>query len=306
MTIVAFASIKGAPGMTTLACLVGATWPEGRKVMVVECDPSGGDLAARFRLSSRIGWPSLISAARRSEPDTPIESHLQQLPGGLDVLIGTTGRESSDTDVDMVTVLAAASSSSEGPWDVLVDLGRLLPMASSATNWLDISDVVVIGLRGDAASVMQVRERRETRLSQWGDRLALVVVGTHCHSSAEIEGFTGIPVLGEIPSDAQAAAVAAGEQGGERRLSRSLLCTSATRLATRLAAAPHPMTAPRVSAEVNDVKRDHASRQPRVRVHHTVARLRILRRNVWSWASSGPSSSSGKALPDVSHEEALS
>jgi hypothetical protein len=304
MTIVSFASIKGAPGMTTLACLVGATWPEGRKVMVVECDPSGGDLAARFRLSSRIGWPSLISAARRSEPDTLVESHLQQLPGGLDVLIGTRGNQSSDTDRTMVTALAAASSSSEGPWDVLVDLGRLFQGDSTAANWLDVSDVVVIGLRSDAASVMQVRERRVATLSQWHDRLALVTIGTHRHPSAEIERFTGIPVLGEIPFDSQAAAVAAGERNGERRLSRSLLCTSAARLATRLAATPHSATGSRGLAEATDVRENASSWNTRARFHHTVGELRTMQRHIWSWVSSGPSNSSGNASPDVSHEEA--
>ena len=54
MTIVSFSSLKGAPGVTTLSRLVGATWPEGRKVMLLECDASGGDLAARFQLSARM------------------------------------------------------------------------------------------------------------------------------------------------------------------------------------------------------------------------------------------------------------
>ena len=93
MTIVGFASVKGAPGATTLACLVGAAWPEQHKVMVVEADPYGGDLAARFQLSSRDGWPSFNAAGRRGRTDMPIEAHLQQLPGGLDVLVGTSGIE---------------------------------------------------------------------------------------------------------------------------------------------------------------------------------------------------------------------
>jgi len=304
MTIVAFASIKGAPGMTTLACLVGATWPEGRNVMVVECDPSGGDLAARFRLSSRIGWPSLISADRRSEPGTLIESHLQQLPGGLEVLVGPTGREASETDRAMVTILAAATSTSEGTWDVLVDLGRLLPGDSKAADWLDVSDVVVIGLRSDAASVIQVRERTPN-LSHWADRLALVVVGAHSHSSAELEEFTGIPVLGEIPFDPQAAAVAAGERSGARRLSRSLLCTSAVRLATRLAAAQHPTIDPQVPVESDAIQWENVSRLSRKRVHHTLDDLRLLGSHVWNRFASGSPGSSGESLPDSRHEEAL-
>ncbi len=306
MTVVAFASIKGAPGMTTLACLVGATWPEDRKVMVVECDPSGGDLAARFRLSSRIGWTSLISAARRSEPGILIESHLQQLPGGLDVLVGTTGSQASELSRSLVTILAGASSSSHGPWDVLVDLGRLRPGDSNAGNWLDIADVVVIGLRNDAASVVQVRERRMADLSQWSDRLGLVVIGSHCYSSSEIEKFTGSPVLGEIPFDAQAAAVAAGQRSGERRLSRSLLCTSAIRLTRRLAAAPHSTLDPLLSVESDEAQWDASNRLSPDRIQPAVDELSLFRRHVWSWFSSHASSSPGKSLSDGCPEEALS
>ena len=65
MTIVSICSIKGAPGVTTLACLIGATWPVHRCVLVAEADVSGGDLAARFSLSSRRGWTTLSASIRR-------------------------------------------------------------------------------------------------------------------------------------------------------------------------------------------------------------------------------------------------
>ena len=97
MTLVAFASVKGAPGVTTLACLVGATWPSHRRVMVAECDPSGSDLAARFGLSSKRGWSTWATAVRRSGTPVAIEPHLQQLPGGLDVLVGSGGSDGSDS-----------------------------------------------------------------------------------------------------------------------------------------------------------------------------------------------------------------
>ncbi|RYJ06001.1 MAG: hypothetical protein EON52_08655, partial [Actinomycetales bacterium] len=46
MGLVAFASAKGSPGVTTASLLVGALWP--RPTIVVECDPSGGDVALRM------------------------------------------------------------------------------------------------------------------------------------------------------------------------------------------------------------------------------------------------------------------
>ena len=92
MTLVGMLSLKGAPGVTTLSCLVATTWPEGGPLVVVEADPVGGDLAGRFGLSSALGWSSLSSAVRRSGRSTPLRPHLQYLPGGLPVLVSAGAR----------------------------------------------------------------------------------------------------------------------------------------------------------------------------------------------------------------------
>ena len=50
MTVWAVGSLRGAPGATTLAMGLAAAWPAttGRRCVVVEADPNGGVLAARF------------------------------------------------------------------------------------------------------------------------------------------------------------------------------------------------------------------------------------------------------------------
>lgn len=88
MTRVALCSAKGSPGVTTLACVLGAVWPTDRAIVVAECDPSGGDLAGRFGLSTRIGMTSLVLTERQGAGGpTDYRTHVQQLPGGLDVLV---------------------------------------------------------------------------------------------------------------------------------------------------------------------------------------------------------------------------
>lgn len=238
MTTVTFASVKGAPGVTTLACLVGATWPAGRRVLLAECDPSGGDLAARFRLSSRTGWPSLTAAARRSASEVALEPHIQRLPGGLEVLVGAGVGVSTIRPVDRERARAALlswmASGSEGPRDLLVDVGRLMPGDDRSDAWLDVSDRIVVFLGGDGASVMQVALRVGSDLSRWRERLALVVLGTDGYSGTAIERFAGIPVMSELPFDPRSASVVAGARSGDRRLSRSLLTARAGRLAAAL------------------------------------------------------------------------
>jgi hypothetical protein len=233
MTIVAFVSVKGAPGVTTLACLVGATWPVERNVVVIEGDPSGGDLAARFQLSSRDGWPSFIATLRRAGASVDFESHLQQLPGGLDVLVGTKGLESGEGIRSIDALLSCVDASPDGVWDVLVDLGRFIPGGSA--GWIEHADGVVLCASSDAASLVQVREKAPTILERCNGRAWLAVVGSGSYSRPEIERFTGLSVIGVCPFDQAAAAVATGQRSGSRRLHRSPLVSTTAGMASILA-----------------------------------------------------------------------
>jgi MinD-like ATPase involved in chromosome partitioning or flagellar assembly len=237
VTVIAMASIKGAPGVTTLACLVGATWPAERAVLVAEADRGGGDLAARFGLSSKWGWSTFVSASRRSPTAVAIAPHLQHLPGGLSVLIGPTRSERVEDSGMTEALLSVLPAQLDGPWDVIADLGRITPGRLVAGDWLERSDVVVIVVRGDAPSILHVKERAAAIRQQSGDRVCLVVVGASRYSNAEIEEFTGVTVAGNVPFEPGAAAVATSEGGSPRRLSRSLLVGSASRLAKILSCA---------------------------------------------------------------------
>lgn len=236
MTVIAFASMKGAPGVTTTASLVGAMWPEGRPVVLAECDRAGGDLAARFALSSTLGWSSFRVDQRRSEAPVALTQHVQRLPGGLQVLVGARRSATDGERWPIAGLLASASASVDGPVDILADLGRLPVGSDDPDGWRDHVEALVILLRSDAASAMQVRDSGPQILARWGERAVLVVVGSGRHSSGEIESFTGIPVFGAIPYDPVAAAAASGEPTSRRHLGRSLLVSSVGRLAVKLAA----------------------------------------------------------------------
>lgn len=236
MTVVMFTSIKGAPGVTTLACLVGATWPHYRRVAVVESDPFGGDLAARFGLSAKRGWPTFSAASRRAGSDIEIGPHLQQLPGGLDVLVeaGALLAPMSGPSVADLVDCSASPYGDDHPWDLLVDAGRLLVDRTRTGEWMDTSDRVIVVLRCDAPSVVKIAERSVALRARCGERVGLVVVGAGAYDDNAIEGFTGIPVIGRVPFDPVTASVAAGEAAGSYRLTRSRLVASARSLALTL------------------------------------------------------------------------
>ena len=87
MALIAIASDKGAPGVTTAALALAAVWP--RPVLLAECDPAGGDLVYRFpalgggHLDPRRGVLSLAVVARRGMAPCFIRGHSGQKDGRM-------------------------------------------------------------------------------------------------------------------------------------------------------------------------------------------------------------------------------
>lgn len=235
MTLVPVLSLSGAPGVTTLACLVASTWPDQGSVLVVECDPSGGDLAARFGLTSTVGWRSLAAAVRRTGPTTPLHPHLQGLPGGLPVLIGAEEGTPLAADGPEARVVRAGPDGDRGDGVVVVDLGRAPRGLTDIGGWLEAGDLSILVVRDDAAAALRVRDRATELLDRTDGRLGLVVVGGSTFRCRELAEFTGIAALGDVAFDPQNAAVASGASGASRRLERSRLLASARRVGERVA-----------------------------------------------------------------------
>lgn len=127
---------------------------------------------------------------------------------------------------------------------------------------MDLSDRVVVCARSDVASLMQVREKAPLALERSHGRVCLAMVGGAKYSDSEIEGFTGLPVVGKCPFDHLAAAVAAGEKTGVRRLRRSSLVSAAAALASSLAPSSGVWEEPGSSAAPTTVLPDPLSVGP--------------------------------------------
>jgi MinD-like ATPase involved in chromosome partitioning or flagellar assembly len=232
VSILALASVKGSPGVTTTACLLGSTWPSPDRIVVAECDPCGGDLAARFALSGRLGWTSLAASIRRGASG-PLSEHLQMLPGGLRVLIG-----SRDTSPDCARLsryfLERGRQFTDGPWDIVADLGRIIRGDGTQASWIGVADRMILVLRTDAGAVMHVKSWADSLPLELRVRVALVTVGAKGYSSREIEGFTSLSVVGHLPEDREVARAVSGEPVAHRQLRRSSLTAAAATLAARL------------------------------------------------------------------------
>lgn len=165
MSLIAIASAKGSPGVTTATLLLGALWP--RPCVVAECDPAGGDVALRMPsqqgqpLDPQAGLVSLSAAGRKAMHGGLIAQHTQHIVGGLGVLTGVSLPEQAGGVA--WPELAHLFSTTAGT-DVLADLGRI-GGATPQNALLAPSSLVIMVVDALPSNVIHLRERM-TRVHQ--------------------------------------------------------------------------------------------------------------------------------------------
>jgi len=248
VALIAIASDKGAPGVTTAALALAAVWP--RPVLLAECDPAGGDLVYRFpavgggHLDPRRGVLSLAVVARRGMQPQQVWEHVQKLHGGLDVLAGVTNAEQG-AGLSLLWGPIGKALASLPQADVIADCGRLgadgplYDLLAEATTVVLVTKVHVadvIRLRDRAAAFAAAAQSRGRR--NFG--VGVVVVADHKKfraSLGEVQHVLGqanapATVLGGIAHDTKGADLLSGEWGGN--LDRTMLIKTAREVARQL------------------------------------------------------------------------
>ena len=251
MSAVALASVKASPGVTTTAVALGATWPAGRQVTVVEADPAGGDLAARYGLAAE---PSLLTlaAAARNQPTRDLAArHVQHLPGGLAVVVAPASAEQTQAALGMLGPAGAVLCGVDG--DVLVDAGRLDPR-SAALGLVGSCELLVVCARPVLAELHHLAARVEV-LRPAAAQLGVVLVGAAAYPPSEVAEALEVEVLGLLADDPGGAALLAGGAATARALGRLALLRGARSLAEAICARLAPADPPRPgepSSEAHD------------------------------------------------------
>lgn len=161
MALVAIASAKGSPGVTTTALLLGGLWP--RPVLVAELDPAGGDVAYRMPapdgqpLDPQTGLLSLAAAGRKALHPGLVLDHCQQIVGGLDVLVGVSMPEQATGLSQQWAQLGPLLNRLDGH-DVIADLGRL-GAATPQNSLLSSAHAIVMVVDIRPSNVVHLRER---------------------------------------------------------------------------------------------------------------------------------------------------
>lgn len=267
MALVALASIKGAPGVTTAALALGAVWPDARPVVVVEVDPAGGDVTARRGLQLEPSIVTLAAAVRRAPGgQARLLDHCHELAGGLHVLAGSSAptemRSAGELVSDALPTLAR-----DGGVDVIADCGRLesagpsspsgsghvgATSGSSVRRLLARADMVIVTTHAELADLSHVEAWLPT-IRSITENLALLLVGQLRWRAEEIQAELGVPVYGHLPHDPVGAEIVGGRarKGSVARLPLMRAATSVVeRIAERLPVlVPEPIEATPTTSE---------------------------------------------------------
>ncbi|HET7486521.1 MAG TPA: hypothetical protein VFJ85_01235 [Acidimicrobiales bacterium] len=242
MTTVAVGSARSSPGVTTTVLALAAAWPPERRLVIVEADPAGGELACRWGLMAE---PTLVTMAADGRAVLTVEAllaHCQHLPGRPGVEVAAAPVDPRQAKVAL-SVLARAGLAellaSEADVDILVDVGRL-EAGSPSLELFGAAGSALLVARSDLVQAAHLRER-----IAWvgaGGGVELVVVGQGQWSPAELAAGVGASgVAGVLPEDARgAAALVSGP--GARGLQRSALFRAAGPIVAHLLAKPVPAT----------------------------------------------------------------
>lgn len=276
MGLLAVASAKGSPGVTTAALLFAALWP--RPSVLVECDPSGGDVALRMPapdgepLDSSPGLLNLVAAGRKSLYADLVDVHSEQIVGGLDVLTGMTTPEQA-AGLGQWAQLGELFSRLPGK-DAVVDLGRI--GATTPQNAV-LASASAVALVVDAipSSVIHLRERlarvSESLGGTVGPPIYVIVVAPpkRTRAVAEVRAAidrSGTPVTAvrHLADDPAGARFFLGQVSGSP--SRTQLVRSAQPIVDELAArmvgtflAPAPRAVPAGDGSLDDAQDDESA-----------------------------------------------
>ena len=166
MGLIAVASMAGAQGATTTALGLAACWPRAEAVpVVVEADPSGGDLAARWDLEARPGLAEAGAAAAAADQPGPgvLTAGAQQIAvAGREVTVVCASMGGSEVAPALAVLTAPGSKALVDPdgW-VVADVGRL-DEASPAWPLVAAADCTVVVARADLEGLAHLRARFET------------------------------------------------------------------------------------------------------------------------------------------------
>ena len=253
MSLLSVLYVKSRPGATTTALGLAAVLPDSARPVVVECDPAGGDLAARHGLTMSPGLVELATATRTAaaanvgEALSRYAQHVRLRDRDVEVVVAPSGGAQTRVALSVLarpghSVLTAADRT------VIADCGRL-DFSSAAWPLVGMADAVLVLARGRLDELAHLREHVDELVRAAGDRLVVVLASGGLYGPEDITAALSgdgdeITVRGPLPYDERAATVLEGGRAPGRRWQRRPLMKALSQVAAGL-----PVTAPVAVAE---------------------------------------------------------
>ncbi len=189
--IVTVGSIRGAPGATSWALLLAAAWPSefDEPRVVLEADPAGGVIGARYGLGVEPGALRLVTSMRRNgTSDIDVESAARVIEPGLLIVPGAeVGEQARPVWADSAIDIARRLTVDDRIW--LVDIGRT-DETNPSIAFAHHSKLTVVVVSGRPEDLVQLPTRVASLLRN-GGRVG-VIVSAHCdYAAAEVQAFSG-------------------------------------------------------------------------------------------------------------------
>ncbi|MAT03628.1 MAG: hypothetical protein CL424_01080 [Acidimicrobiaceae bacterium] len=202
--IVTIGSIRGAPGATSWALLLATAWPREftERRVVVEADPSGGVLGARYGLGVEPGAVRMVSGIRRGGTTTVVlDGVARQVEPGLFVVPGPeSGEQARSVWKEGAPPVANHAAADPGVW--FLDVGRLDETNPSIeVAGYSALAILVVGSRHE--DLVQLPARVEA-LRRRCSAVATIVSGRCAFDPGEIAEFSRadmawvVPVRGDL------------------------------------------------------------------------------------------------------------
>ncbi len=251
MSVIAVVAAKSSPGVSTLAELLVQLRPTGRRCVLVDCDPAGGDWLLRPGVSPEPGLVSFATAGRRELGPDELLAHLQPVGEGLEVLVAPAAARQASGALDLVGERLVAHLRALPALDAVVDCGTLAP-TSPSLPLVRGADLVVLLSRATARAMVHLAPWVEQLVGE-GSAVAVVLVDRGgarqepAYRPVEVAEALGVEVLGPLADDAAAAARLYAEPGRMGTLSRSALVRTATPVAEAVFARLVPTSEPELA-----------------------------------------------------------
>ena len=232
---------------TTTTVALASAWPASSATLVVEADPTGGDLAAWFDMPVVPSLSTVVTSAIDTS-SSEIDRYTRLAASGLRLIPAPpSATEAQQAVAESARSLAPALAALRSPITI-VDAGDV-PLTSAVHPLVASAAVTVVVHRqrsqspGAAAVRLQRLADQLAAMSAGSVSLVAAVIGAHPFGFDQIESFLADSVATQLvglPVDSLTAAVYAGRTGvSARRLARLPLARAAHELALVVQGAMH-------------------------------------------------------------------